>query len=90
MEVNLELSIASIDEIIELIIKLEYFGNFGNLSSEVQSDVWGDQRSRDNESWDSKISKNKHGRSLIYGVREQRISQGYWECKREHSKAMYT
>jgi len=27
-------------------------------------------------------------KSLIYGVKEQRISQGYWECKREYSKAI--
>jgi len=36
-EVNSELSVASIEESIEFIIKLEYFQMFGNWSSEVQS-----------------------------------------------------
>jgi len=36
------------------------------------------------------ISNNIHGESFIYGVREKSISRGYWKCKREHSKAMFT
>jgi len=42
------------------------------------------------QSGDSNILNDIHGGSLIYGIREQSISQGYWKCEREHSKAMYT
>ena len=73
---------------------LEYFWKFRNQSSEVQSDVVVTRGRVDNEnnnqSQDSNISNNIYGKSLIYGVREQSISQGYQKCKREHSKAMYT
>ena len=42
-----------------------------------------------NQSQDSNISNNIHGESLMYGVREQSISWGYWKRKWEHIKAMY-
>jgi len=44
----------------------------------------------DNENNSQSGDSNIHGGSLIYGIREQSISQGYWKCEREHSKAMYT
>ena len=61
---------------------------------EVQSDVGVTRGPVDNEnnnqSQDSNILNNIHDGSLIYGVREQSISQGYGKCKRKHSKEMYT
>ena len=42
------------------------------------------------QSGDLNILNNIHGGSLIHGVREQSISQGYWKCEREHSNAIST
>ena len=42
------------------------------------------------QSWYLILSNTYMNRSLIYGVREHRISQGYWKCEREHNKVMYT
>jgi len=93
-EVNPEPSIASIEESIEIITKLEYFWKFRNQSSQVQSDVRETRGQVDNENNSQSqylnILNNIHGGSLIYGVREQSISQEYHKCKREHSKAIYT
>ena len=43
-----------------------------------------------NQSQDLNISNNIHDKNLIYGVREQSISQGYQKCEIEHRKAIYT
>jgi len=49
LEVNLEMSIALIEESIEFRLKLEYFWKFRNWSSEVQSDVRVTKGQVDNE-----------------------------------------
>ena len=61
---------------------------------EVQSDVRVTRGQVDNEnnnqSQDSNILNNIHGRSLIDRVRGHSISWGYWKCEWDHSKEMST
>ena len=92
-EVNTEQSIAIIEESLGFRLKPEYFQKYGNQSLEVQSDVGVTRGQVDSEnnsqSQDLNILNNIHGESLIYGVRGQSISWGYWKCEREHSEAIY-
>ena len=93
LEVNPELSIAFNREEHRIIMKLEYFQMFGNQSRGLAEWCWVTRGWVDNENnnqveiWTYWITYMNG--CLIYGVREQSISQGYWKCKSTERWCLY-